>query len=118
MMKWAQIFLAIIMVILVVMRIGVTMADEKDHGEFYPRLTIVIDKKWDNLANMWLILCQDKNGDVWAFYDNRGEWEKGDIANLLMWDTGKHKEDHEIIEVYWEGYVEDINTFLSLEGWR
>lgn len=46
---------------------------------------------------------------------NRGN---GDIVNLLMWNVSEHEKDNEIIEVYWEGYTEDISSFFQMNGWR
>lgn len=91
---------------------------EQDKGEFYPRLTVVIEKEQIANTGLWLIYCQDKDGSVWAFYDDEGEWDVGDIANLLMWNVGEREEKDEIIEVYWEGYTEDIDSFFQIEGWR
>jgi hypothetical protein len=91
-------------------------AEVGDRGEFYPRLTVVVDVV--ELGGLRYIACQDKDGNIWGFYDDEAEWDVGDIANLLMWNMGEHEEDDEIIEVYWEGYTEDIETFFSLEGWR
>ena len=89
-------------------------AEVGDRGEFYPRLTVVVEKEQVADTGLWVIYCQDKDGDVWTFYDDEGEWDVGDIANLLMWNMGEHEEEDEIIEVYWEGYTE----FFSVEGWR
>jgi len=91
---------------------------EQDRGEFYPRLTVVVEKEQIGESGLWVITCRDKGGNLWAFYDDGGEWDIGDIANLLMWNMGEHEEDDEIIEVYWEGYTEDIDSFFQMEGWR
>ena len=45
-----------------------------------------------------------------AFYCNNGSWDRGDIANLLM-------QDDTIVEVYWEGYVDNIEDFFQIIGW-
>ena len=91
---------------------------EQDKGEFYPRLTIVVEKEQIEESGLWVIYCQDKDGNVWGFYDNKGEWNVGDIANLLMWNVGEREEEDEIIEVYWEGYAENPTGFFSLGKWR
>ena len=88
----------------------------EDHGEFYPKITIVF--KTEKVGDMWVVYCQDKNGNVWAFYDDEEEWNVGDIANLLMWSIGEHEEDDEIVEVYLEGCTENINSFFQLIEWR
>ena len=69
-------------------------------------------------ADLWVITCEDKMSNLWAFYDDVGEQAIGDIANLLMWNMGEHEEDNEIIEIYWEGYTENIEEFFHTTGWR
>lgn len=82
-------------------------------GEFYPRLSIVIQRHPD------AVICQDKEGNLWAFLcDESDGWQVGDLCNLMMWNTDENIENHEVIEVYWEGYVEHISEFFSLDGWR
>lgn len=93
-------------------------AEVCDHGGLYPRLTIVVEKEQMADSGLWVIYCQDRDGNVWAFYDDEGEWNVGDIANLLMLSVNEHEEEDEIIEVYWEGYTENPAEFFSLEGWR
>ena len=93
-------------------------AEVGDRGEFYPRLTVVVEKEQITDTGLWVIYCQDKDGEVWAFYDDVGDWDVGDIANLLMWNVGEYEEENEIIEVYWEGYTENPAGFFSLEGWH
>lgn len=84
----------------------------EDHGEFYPKLTVVFET--EKVGDMWVVYCVDKNQNVWSFYDDKGAWTKDDIANLLMWNMGEREEDDEIIEVYWEGYTENINSFFQI----
>ena len=85
---------------------------ELGHGEMYPKLTIVIEST--KVDDLWLVSCRDREGNVWAFWDDEGTWAYGDIANLLMWDL----EEDEIIEVYWEGYTENVQLFFQTMGWR
>lgn len=103
-------------IIIVGCSIAFSAAMAEDYGEFYPRLTVVVDSK--HVDNEWIVYCVDHEGNIWAFYDDEGEWERGDIANLLMWNIiSESIEEHEIINVYWSGYIEDIDSFLSVE-WR
>ena len=83
--------------------------------EFYCKLTIVVEK--EAIGDLWIISCRDKNGQIWSFYDDIGEWNIGDIANLFMWNMNENEEEHEIIEVYWEGYTENVDMFLKMMGW-
>lgn len=85
---------------------------ELGHGEMYPKLTVVIEST--KIDDLWLVSCRDREGDIWAFWDNEGTWAYGDIANLLIWDI----EEDEIIEVYWEGYTENVQLFFQTMGWR
>ena len=91
---------------------------ELGHGEFYPKLAIVVEKEWAGDSNMWVITCEDRTGNLWAFYDDEGAWDVGDIANLLMWDISESTEEYEVIEVYWEGYTENIAQWMRIQGWR
>lgn len=84
---------------------------ELEHGEMYSKLTVVIEST--KIDDLWLVSCRDREGNVWAFWDDEGNWAYGDIANLLMWDL----EEDEIIEVYWEGYTENVQLFFqTMEG--
>ncbi len=85
---------------------------ELGHGEMYPKLTVVVESI--QIGNRWRVSCRDREGNVWAFWDDEDTWAYGDVANLLMWDS----EESEIIEVYWEGYVEDVPLFFQMMGWR
>lgn len=85
---------------------------EAARPEFYPKLTIVFET--EKVSDCWIIHCMDKSRNVWTFYDDEGTWKKGDIANLLMYASGETEEDDEIIEVYWEGYTENINLFCQM----
>ncbi len=91
-------------------------AEKADRGEFYPKLAVVT--KTEQLGRLWLVSCEDKEGNIWAFYDDEGTWQVGDIANLLMWNLGEREEDDEIIEVYWEGYTENVESFFHVTNWR
>lgn len=84
-----------------------------DRGEFYPRLTVVVDRHPADIDGIWQVVCLDKDGDEWVFYDDEGEWDPGDLCNLIMWKMGEDEYDDEIIEVYWEGYTENINDFIN-----
>lgn len=94
-----------------------TCAESADRGEFYPKLVVVVETEQIS-TDLWIITCEDRTGNLWAFYDDAREWSVGDIANLLMWNMGEREEDDEIIEVYWEGYTENIEEFFYVTGWR
>lgn len=88
----------------------------EERPEFYPKLTVIFNSVKD--GDWWTVYCMDKSRNIWTFYDDEGEWDIGDIANLLMWNMGEREEDDEIIEVYWEGHTENLEMFFQLEGWR
>ena len=69
-------------------------------------------------ADLWVITCEDKMSNLWAFYDDVGEQAIGDIANLLMWNMGGTIVDDEIVEVYWTGHTENIGKFYQLIEWE
>lgn len=91
-------------------------AHAEDRGEFYPKLTVVFEI--EKVGDLWVVYCVDKIQNVWSFYDDEGTWAKGDIANLLMWNIGENEEEDEIIEVYWEGYTENLEMFFQVNNWR
>ena len=92
-------------------------AEAESRPEFYPKLTIVVEII--PVSNdLWIVECRDKDGHIWAFYDDELTWSNGDIANLLMWTINENEEEDEIIEVYWEGYTENITKWLQNNGWR
>lgn len=79
------------------------------NSDIYIKLTIVIDTT--RIDNLWLISCEDSEGQVWAFWDDEDRWVRGDIVNLLMTNVGQ---EQTIIEAYWEGHINDSHTFLQL----
>ena len=98
----------LVLALCAMMMVGVVSA----HAEsLYPRLCIVIE------VYNGIVICQDKGGNLWAFYNEDDEWEVGDICNLLMDDNSDDITEHEIVEVFWEGYTENIDLFFVLNGW-
>lgn len=91
-------------------------AQAENRPEFYPKLTVVFET--EKLGNLWVVHCIDKSQNVWSFYDDEGTWAEGDIANLLMWSLNEIEEEDEVIEVYWEGYTENITEWLQNNGWH
>ena len=93
------------------------VATAEDLPEFYPKLTVVVGTTQIDDC-LWTIDCLDYNDNIWSFYDEEGTWTKGDIANLLMWNIDEREEEHEIVEVYWTGYTENITEWLQINGWQ
>lgn len=90
---------------------------EAERPEFYPKLTIVTNAQQLSDGS-WLVTCHDQDGQDWAFYDDENTWKIGDLANCLMWTVGNTEETDEIIEVYFEGHTEDIDSFFQMFGWH
>lgn len=92
-------------------------AEAGSRPEFYPRLTIVVEVISVS-DDLWIVECRDRDDHIWAFYDDELIWSSGDIANLLMWAMNDNEEEDEIIEVYLEGYTENITEWLQNSTWR
>ena len=90
-------------------------ASAEDYGEFYPLLTVVTDT-WQE-GQEYIVECTDKTGNQWCFFSEDDSWQPGDIANLLIWNIGGTIYENEIIEVYWEGYTENISQFYQTLTW-
>lgn len=103
------IIIATIATVLLICSVAYAMpVHAEEHGEFYPRLAVVVG--WGKVAeDLRIVYCMDKQGEIWSFYDEEEEWDAGDVANLLMRDTGKDAETHEIVEVYYEGHLNTID---------
>lgn len=82
-------------------------AEVGDRGEFYPRLTVVVGYERIGDTDLWVINCMDKDGQVWSFYGEEEDAHIGAMFNLLMWNMGEHEEEDEIIEVYYEGEMDE-----------
>lgn len=83
-------------------------AEVGDRGEFYPKMAVVIAVDQIGDINLFTVTVIDKDGHEWGFFDDEGEWQIGDIANLLMWNlSNEHEEEDEIVEVYYEGTMDE-----------
>ena len=91
------------------------VAEVGDRGEFYPRLTVVVGYQHIG-ADLWVIECMDKDGQVWSFYGEEEDAHIGNVFNLLMWNMGEREEEDEIIEVYYEGRMDDHALMAWMEG--
>ena len=109
----AAIIATIITCIIIISSSFAMPAFAEDRGEFYPKLTIVVSSvKID--SQLWVVDCKDKNGNIWSFFDDEGVWKQGDIINLLMWKMGENEKEDEILEVYWEGYTDNLKMFFGI----
>lgn len=91
-------------------------AEVGDRGEFYPRLAVVTAYEQIGDTDLWVIEVTDKDGEVWSFYGEEEDAEIGNIFNLLMWNLGEAEEADEIVEVYYEGRLDNAGLMAWLAG--
>ena len=93
-------------------------AEIGDRGEFYPRLAVVTAFEQVGDTDLWVITCTDKDGQVWGFYGEEEDAKIGNIFNLLMWNLGESEEEDEVIEVYYEGRMDNnaLRAWLAGNG--
>ena len=91
-------------------------AEVGDRGEFYPRLAVVTGYERIGDTDLWVIEVIDKDGEVWSFYGEEEDAKIGNIFNLLMWNMGEVEEEDEIVEVYYEGRMDQQALFAWLGG--
>lgn len=92
------------------------VAEVGDRGEFYPRLAVVTAYEQIEGTDEWIITCTDKDGEEWAFYGEEEDARIGNVFNLLMWNVGEIETDDEIIEVYYEGRMDQTALMAWLRG--
>ena len=91
-------------------------AEVGDRGEFYPLLTVVTAYERIGDTDLWVISVTDKDGQVWDFYGEEEDAHVGNIYNLLMWNLGEKEEADEIVEVYYEGRMDNTALMAWLTG--
>ena len=91
-------------------------AEVGDRGEFYPRLAVVTAYERIGDTDLWIIEVTDKDGEVWSFYGEEEDAHVGIMFNLLMWNMGEAEEEDEIIEVYYEGRLDNAGLMAWLTG--
>ena len=110
--------IATIITIIIITLCGVATANAEvgDRGEFYPRLAVVTSYERIGDTDEWIIVCTDKDGEEWTFFGEAEDAHIGNIYNLLMWNMGEVEEDDEIIEVYYEGRMDNTTLYAWLTG--
>ena len=91
-------------------------AEVGDRGEFYPLLAVVTGYKQIGDTDLWIIDVTDKDGRVWSFYGEEEDCHIGTMFNLLMCNMGEAEEDDEIVEVYYEGTMDNAALMAWLTG--
>lgn len=107
---------AITIAIITLCGIATANAEVGDRGEFYPLLTVVTGYERIGDTDLWIIDVTDKDGRVWSFYGEEEDAHVGNIYNLLMWNMGEREEDDEIVEVYFEGTMDNASLMAWLTG--
>ena len=59
-------------------------AYSNSYAELNVKYTIVVETEYNTDTALWTIICEDVNGELWAFYDSEAYWKIDDIALLLM----------------------------------
>lgn len=74
---------------------------------YYALTTVVekVDREKDTVT------CMDFNGNLWEFYGAE-DWQKDDIASLLMYDNNTPETiyDDIIVNVRYDGWMDDFKT--------
>ena len=107
---------AITLAIITLCGIATANAEVGDRGEFYPRLAVVTAYEQIGDTDLWVITCMDKDGNLWDFYGEEEDAHVGNIFNLLMWNMGEREEDDEIVEVYYEGRMDNEALMAWMTG--
>ena len=75
------------MILILVVLFSVSCATaEREEGKTYSRLAVVVG--CEQMDNVYMITCQDKDGNLWQFFDDERYWKICDLCNLLMFAYG------------------------------
>lgn len=85
---------------------GAEAGEQLDMFYFRPAVVVEVDEE--------TVLCQDLDGNSWIFYNEDGTWVVGDIVKLLMFNNSPDYTQHEIVEIFYLGYTEDIDLWFFL----
>lgn len=85
-------------------------------ADYYGKL-VVVTNSTQLETSIWIVSCQDKNGNLWEFLNDEG-LEQGDILTLLMFRLNEREEDDECMDYMYEGHTDNINLFFQVMGWR
>lgn len=99
----------IITICLIISCAFATATADELNSDFYWKQMIVVS--CENAGEEQLVLCEDRYGMIWGFYDEEYEWDVGDYGYLLMWIGTDDPTDDEVIDVEWYGYTEKPEYF-------
>lgn len=94
--------ISLLMVAVVLFSVVSAMAD-REEGKTYSRLAVVVG--WEKVGDEWLVTCQDREGNLWSFYDDERYWKICDFCNLLMFAYDDDFTHDEILDVTYEGFL-------------
>ena len=55
-----------------------------------------------------IIDCLAEDGNIWAFYDDEGDWAIGDVLYLVIWD------ESEVVDVIWFDFLEPVEMAIYM----
>jgi len=85
--------------------------------DYYGKL-VVVRSSIQLEISIWVVDCEDKDGNIWTFLNDTGDLRQGDILTLLMFRVNNNIEDDECMEYMYEGHTDNPETFFEVVGWR
>lgn len=76
-------------------------------AEWAPVQTVVLGSERE--GELWIVSCLAEDGNIWAFLDDEGDWDVGDLCVLMM-------DGDEVVDVYWNGYLDPNWLTLFCHG--
>ena len=77
---------------------------EREEGKVYARLAVVVGT--ERLAyDYYKVTCQDKDSNLWIFFEDDNRWKVCDFCNLLMYAYDDDFTHDEVVDVTYEGYL-------------
>ena len=85
--------------------------------DYYGKL-VVVKSSTQLEISIWVVECEDKNGNLWHFLNDTGDLHRGDILTLLMFRLNDNEEDDECMEYMYEGHTDNLEMFFDVMRWR
>jgi hypothetical protein len=106
------ILIATIATIALIALCGIATATAEELPDFYPRLAVVVSCE-ETAENEWFVLTEDTTGNLWGYYEDSDSCNVGDLCILMIFNNGEDITTHEIVEVYYEGTLENLENFFE-----
>ena len=94
--------ISMVLILAVLFSVSCAIA-EREEGKTYSRLAVVVE--CEQVDNVYMVTCQDKDGNLWQFFDDENYWKICDLCNLLMFAYDDDFTHDEIIDVVYEGFL-------------